>query len=176
MADRDIEQLVDGMYYRSEYAGGATWAPLRAITVRQPWAGMIFGYDRGTDMSEFLGMYVDPRKPIENRPWKTPYRGPLLIHAGTQVDEGFLRSEVLTDHPSGQLGVVLGVVHLVAICPDDRQCGHELTWGWEGQYHWILENPRLFDGPIPYRGRQSIYTITEPDVIAEITRQLGGTK
>jgi hypothetical protein len=134
---------------------------------------MIFGWDRGVEMSEFLGMYVDPRKPIENRPWKTPYRGPLLIHAGNEVDEGFLRSEVLTDHRSGQLGVIIGVVDLVAICPEDRECGYGMTWGHEGKYHWILENPRLLDRPVPYRGRQSIYLIREADVIANVARQLG---
>lgn len=42
----------------------------RAISVRQPWAWLIAnGY-----------------KPVENRDWRTRYRGPILIHAAKTVD------------------------------------------------------------------------------------------
>jgi len=40
-------------------------APWRALSIRQPWAYAIL----------HLG------KDIENRPWRTNFRGPLLIHA-----------------------------------------------------------------------------------------------
>lgn len=43
---------------------------LRAITIRQPWASLIAG-----------GV-----KTIETRPRSTSYRGPVLIHAGAEVD------------------------------------------------------------------------------------------
>jgi hypothetical protein len=39
---------------------------MRAICIRQPWAHFI----------------VKGFKDIENRSWKTNYRGPILIHAG----------------------------------------------------------------------------------------------
>lgn len=39
---------------------------IKALTIRQPWAHAIF----------HLG------KDVENRSWRTRYRGPLLIHAG----------------------------------------------------------------------------------------------
>lgn len=40
--------------------------PMSYLSVRQPWAHAI----------------VTGIKPIENRSWKTSFRGPLLIHAG----------------------------------------------------------------------------------------------
>lgn len=43
---------------------------MKALSIMQPWASMIvLGY-----------------KPVENRTWKTSYRGPLLIHAGKRFD------------------------------------------------------------------------------------------
>lgn len=41
-----------------------------ALSVRQPWAWAI----------------ISGGKTIENRSWTTPYRGPLLIHAGKAFD------------------------------------------------------------------------------------------
>ena len=38
---------------------------MKALSIRQPWAWLI----------------VCGHKPLENRSWPTPYRGPLLIHA-----------------------------------------------------------------------------------------------
>ena len=43
---------------------------VKALTVRQPWAwATIYG-----------------GKDVENRRWRTAYRGPLLIHAGKNAD------------------------------------------------------------------------------------------
>jgi hypothetical protein len=45
---------------------------VKALTLRQPWAwAAIYG-----------------GKDVENRRWKTRHRGPLLIHAGIDVDAG----------------------------------------------------------------------------------------
>uniref|UniRef100_A8GLP2 ASCH domain-containing protein n=1 Tax=Serratia proteamaculans (strain 568) TaxID=399741 RepID=A8GLP2_SERP5 len=41
----------------------------KALSVRQPWAWLI----------------VNGHKPVENRTWRTNYRGPLLIHASKGV-------------------------------------------------------------------------------------------
>ena len=43
---------------------------MRAISIRQPWAWLI----------------VNGYKPVENRDWKTTYRGHCLIHAGKMID------------------------------------------------------------------------------------------
>ena len=41
-----------------------------ALSIRQPWAWLI----------------VNGHKPVENRDWRTNYRGPVLIHAGKTKD------------------------------------------------------------------------------------------
>lgn len=46
---------------------------MKALSIRQPWAWLI----------------VNGHKPIENRSWRTAYRGPLLIHAA----QGMTRAE-----------------------------------------------------------------------------------
>jgi hypothetical protein len=43
---------------------------MKAICIHQPWAHFI----------------VKGFKDIENRSWKTKYRGPILIHAGVNVE------------------------------------------------------------------------------------------
>ncbi len=45
--------------------------PMATLSVRQPWAWLI----------------VNGYKPVENRDWKTLRRGPLLIHAGKEIDK-----------------------------------------------------------------------------------------
>jgi hypothetical protein len=49
----------------------AGWrSTVKALTIRQPWAwATIYG-----------------GKDVENRRWRTAYRGPLLIHAGKNAD------------------------------------------------------------------------------------------
>lgn len=60
--------------YRAHVAKGPdNWSDIRALTVKQPAAWAIF--HRGKD--------------VENRPWATKYRGPLLIHAGADVISDF---------------------------------------------------------------------------------------
>lgn len=47
----------------------------KALSVQQPWAWLI----------------VNGYKPVENRTWRTLFRGPTLIHAGLKADpEGYL--------------------------------------------------------------------------------------
>ena len=48
---------------------------MKALTVCQPYASLIVGWP---------GIAIEDIKQIENRNWKTSYRGPLLIHAGTR--------------------------------------------------------------------------------------------
>jgi len=45
--------------------------PVKALSIMQPWAWLI----------------VNGQKDIENRYWKTNYRGPVAIHAGKKIDK-----------------------------------------------------------------------------------------
>ena len=51
---------------------------MKTLSVRQPWANLI----------------VDDIKPIENRTWKTNYRGRIYVHAPAKIDDRGIISNV----------------------------------------------------------------------------------
>lgn len=117
---------------------------VKTLTIRQPWAWAIMaGY-----------------KTIENRTWRTSYRGPLLIHAATQyaTDDG--RAErvfsILGITPPTLLvrGCVIGCVELVDIIPVSSVSAD--PWAF-GPWCWVLESPRSFEIPIPLKGRPGLF-------------------
>jgi hypothetical protein len=119
---------------------------VKALTVRQPWAwAAIYG-----------------GKDVENRRWKTTYRGPLLIHAGKDADPGGAESLLWTmadPEAFGQpraawetRGAIIGLVFLTDILTDSAS-----RWAIPGRYHWALEFPSPIDPPVPYRGRPGLW-------------------
>jgi hypothetical protein len=112
---------------------------MKALTIRQPWGSLI----------------VAGAKTVENRSWRTNYRGPLLIHAGVRLDpvEGWRVAEVakLGDIPRGALIGVVEVVGCVRNSPS--------RWARPGQWHWELANPRPLPTPIPLRGRLGLFEV-----------------
>lgn len=132
---------------------------MKTLSVRQPWSWAIA---RGF-------------KPVENRTWSTPYRGPLAIHAGQRWDDSgdeALRFVVSTlraqgspvpptlqdELPLSGTGLVVAVVDLVDICGDgvhgECDCG---PWAATGQMHWRLANARPLAEPVPAKGRLGLW-------------------
>ncbi len=120
---------------------------MKALTLRQPWAwAAIYG-----------------GKDVENRRWKTAYRGPLLIHAGKDADPGGSESLLWTmadpeafGRPRAAWqarGAIIGLVFLADILTDSPS-----RWAISGCFHWMLEFPSPIDPPVPYRGRQGLWT------------------
>jgi len=121
---------------------------MKALTVCQPWAwAIIFGPKR-----------------IENRTWKTFYRGPLAIHAGKSKSH---LSETLNDGtatpPDLTFGAFLGVVELVDCVPVNEAPADPFA---EGPYCWLLEDPKPLPKPLPWRGAQLLWKA--PEQIATI--------
>ena len=140
---------------------------MKAITEKQPWASLMF-IDNG----------YDP-KDIENRTWKTNFRGRVLIHAGKTIlrpqqcnftdDQwdnirGDMRYNILHgDLPSG---AIIGSVEIVDCVinhpsiwaektPLDKQLEDKCIW------NWVLSNPIKFDNPIPCKGKLSFWDFDE---------------
>ena len=119
---------------------------MKALTIRQPWAYAIL----------HLG------KDIENRSWRTHYRGPLLIHAGTHRSSS--PSEMLAEHmrrpPSDESlrdlprGYIVGVVYL-----EDCVRNSKSKWADRGQWHWVLRKPRAIR-QVKCKGRLGTWTPT----------------
>jgi hypothetical protein len=104
---------------------------VRALSIQQPWAHMILHHG----------------KDVENRSWKTPHRGPFLIHAGKTIDKqalAMLRSrgfDIPDDLPTG------GIVGTAWItdCRSARECSSK--WAAGSGYCFMLRDAQ----PLPFR-------------------------
>lgn len=113
---------------------------MKALSVKQPWAYLL----------------VAGLKDVENRSWSTSYRGTLLIHASLRPDHGavrLLRSGLLAGRAQLDCGSLIGAVQLVDVIKTSRS-----DWAEKGCYHWLIEEPELFEEPIPMRGALGLWT------------------
>lgn len=132
---------------------------MRALTVRQPWAGAII--HRG--------------KSPENRTRNIAgsYRGPVAIHVALRHDYATVDRFIeiagwLDQHSTYGYGAFIGVVDLVDVHWSGMECSrcavpcheYELCSRWAQAYHHhlVLANPRPLPEPIPARGRLGLWT------------------
>lgn len=134
---------------------------MKCLSGRQPWFWALF---HGKD--------------IENRKKPTWHRGQLLIHASkgkyskaewVQVEEFCRKRGVIV--PSKKelvFGAIIGVVEIT-----DCKWGGSTdlpTWGMPNQYHYYLENPQIFQSPVPCLGQLSMWDI--PQIDEKVCQQL----
>lgn len=138
---------------------------MKTLTIRQPWAHLI----------------ASGAKPVENRLWRTSYRGRLAIHAGQRWDKGgatdyrvmlalrpFLALRQLPDpiDPAAHsdrfvFGAVIAVTRLVdchravGCCAPwgDPDVGDKPTW------HWVLTDVQPLREPVLARGAQGLWDV-----------------
>lgn len=128
------------------------WTPrlgyLPALSIRQPWCWLI----------------LNCGKDVENRDWKTNYRGPLLIHAGKQMDKDFPWGQLDTpdrnmpltkDYP---LGGIVGIATLVDVVTSSTS-----PW-FSGRYGFVLRDVQALPF-MPYSGALGLFPVR--DVAAE---------
>ena len=121
---------------------------MKALSLKQPWADLI----------------VSGVKPIENRKWKSSYRGPLLIHASKNPDkEG---AKWIVDHfpelkdliywTNHLKGKIIGQVNMVD-CVEE----HSSPWFF-GPYGFIFHSPCEWprEKAIPYKGLLGIFEVS----------------
>ncbi len=117
------------------------------LTIRQPWAWAI----------------VAGFKIIENRSWRTHYRGPLAIVASKSretIDEGeaFLRALGIEPPRAYSFGALLGAVELTDLqtLADFRRQpnGDDPFAVWP--FCWILRSPVRLDRPVACTGAQKL--------------------
>jgi hypothetical protein len=134
---------------------------LKALTVKQPWASLI----------------ASGVKDVENRSWRTSYRGFVAIHSSARLEEsemqeacdlmsGFVPrfSASLFRREHFPTGVVLGVGELVD-CVDRS----DSPW-FVGEFGFVIRNVVGFAEPIPCRGALSFWDPPER-VVAAIREQ-----
>lgn len=123
---------------------------MKTLTVRQPFAQLIC-----------MGV-----KDVENRTWKTNYRGTMLIHAAKEIDTKYCTTNQAQEpdklYVEGsellRRSVIIGCVDLVDIVTDSTSPWAISSENDKQVYHWVLANPRLFDYMITnVSGRLSLW-------------------
>ncbi len=138
---------------------------MKAISIKQPWASLI----------------IEGIKDIENRTWKTSFRGTVLVHATAKT--AGIPSELLTNEQWDSLhyciespfwmfelmagrytnSAIIGTVDIV-----DCVVNHPSIWAEKTDYenfnedpvyyNWVLSNPVKFDEPIlNVKGKLSLW-------------------
>lgn len=118
---------------------------LPALSIRQPWAWAIAaGY-----------------KPVENRSWRTNFRGRFLIHAGKQIDmsayrwmSGWMFSQE-TKSIDFRRGGIVGM-GTITDCVEDM----DSLW-FSGPFGFVIKDAQ----PLPYypvRGRLGFFEVDIP--------------
>lgn len=115
---------------------------MKVIVIRQPWAWLI----------------VNGLKDIENRSWRTRYRGPLLIQASTrkpskremEVFRVFARKRGAKLPDKFEFGGIVGRVQL-----DDCVDKSRSKW-FEGPVGWVVSKPKKLPFT-PLKGRLGLF-------------------
>ena len=151
---------------------------MKALTICQPFASLIVGGP---------GIYVGELKRIENRTWRTDFRGKILIHAG-KSHKWMPCIYEFDSRPKGMpFGALVGTADLVdclslgaldsllrnrdktyvsGLDPRDRRFAEHAQWMWclrnmhaAGPFLWLLEKVRRFEEPVPYPGAQGLFEV-----------------
>jgi hypothetical protein len=139
-----------------EFRVADTENDMKVIVIRQPWAWLI----------------VNGFKDIENRSWRTHYRGALLIQAsaGLPAKRKFQEIRLFALERGVELpkeferGGIVGMVHL-------EHCVTSSPSKWfEGPIGWVLSNAKRLPF-IPLKGRLGLF-----DPPREVLDQLVGVK
>jgi hypothetical protein len=117
---------------------------VKALTIRQPWA--------------FAILHLE--KDVENRVWRTHYRGPLLIHAAIHHEHQprELLAKYMSRPPSQEnlnelpRGCVVGTAELFDCVKNAKS-----RWADRGAWHWLLRNVRPIR-PVECTGRLGLWT------------------
>lgn len=133
---------------------------MKAITIRQPWAWAI----------------MNAGKDIENRSWKTNFRGRVAIHAsasmtreeyeeGCKSIRGRIQKIKIPAYEDMVRGAILGTVEIID-CVDDS----DSTW-FGGEYGFVLSRPKKLPEPIRCKGALMLWNVPR-NITSRINRSL----
>ncbi|MDD3465575.1 MAG: ASCH domain-containing protein [Campylobacterales bacterium] len=121
-----------------------TATPIKALTIRQPWAYLIFNGAKCSDIGN---------KDIENRTHFKKHRGLTAIHTSKKVDmdaydhlvEQGIKLPPASELPCGQ---IIGTVNIVDCVKE-----HASRWKEKGTWGYVLEDARELDNPVACKGQ-----------------------
>lgn len=114
---------------------------MKALSIKNPWGFLI----------------AKGWKDVENRTWRTHYRGRILIHVSKKLDpiykDIFFKSryqlsddqfdEMILELNNASTGCIIGEVDIVDVVEN-----HPSVWSAKGQFQWVLKNPILYESKI----------------------------
>lgn len=125
---------------------------MKALSIRQPYAWLI----------------VNGHKDVENRTWRTGYRGPVLIHAGKTYPKGDHADDYSLWAPQGfppyradMLGGIVGIATIIGCVTSSSS-----RW-WIGPVGFTLADARPLPKLIPCKGELGFFDVP-PDVLAQL--------
>jgi tetratricopeptide (TPR) repeat protein len=111
-------------------------------------------------------------KDIENRNWKTDFRGTIAIHASTKVTQvnGLLKKDKVKQVKSGdfEYGAIIGLADIESISIYGRE--HETNPHAFGPYCWKMTNGRFLKNPIPMMGKLGLVYLSD-EITASVLSQ-----
>lgn len=135
---------------------------MKTLSIKQPWASLI----------------AHGVKNIENRTWKTNFRGRIYIHASTKgvsdfqfsLDQTIALNDIYTEDFEFTKSAIIGEVDIIDcvinhesiwsehIEPDDQLLKDVLGRDPKPIYNWVLANAVLYDEPIlNVKGKLSLW-------------------
>lgn len=123
---------------------------MKVLSIRQPWAWLI----------------IHAGKDIENRTWKTNFRGPVYIHASLTLDVSAMRSLETLCYPNPipkerdfARGEIIGTVEVV-------DCVTESNSPWfAGPFGFVLKNPKPISPTFKIPGRLGFFEMPEVKLV-----------
>lgn len=111
--------------------------PAKVLTIKQPWAELI----------------MTGRKDVENRTWRTEYRGVLWIHSAKEPDlAAWLEHRGELGPGADSSGLIVGSVVLI-----DCVKGFDSEWAMPDHWHWVIRGARRLRTPVPARGKMGVW-------------------
>jgi hypothetical protein len=131
---------------------------MKALSILQPWAWLI----------------VSGLKDIENRSWRTEFRGRFLVHAGksyTRADHELYRERfrvecsIILPPRFEELarGAIVGQAELV-------DCVRQHPSKWKDPHSWgfVLANAKALTEPVLYRGQLGFFEISHAAGVVDL--------
>jgi hypothetical protein len=123
---------------------------MKTLSIIMPWPLLIMNYG----------------KDVENRSWKTDYRGRILVHVSKKPHPNYrdifnhvffpnLTEEEWREINREWCGCIIGSVELV-----DCVQNFKSPWAEKGMWHWILRDPIPLENPVPVRGSLGLWEYT----------------
>ncbi|MFE4671051.1 ASCH domain-containing protein [Streptomyces sp. NPDC056723] len=131
---------------------------MKALTIKQPWAGLIAHGDKTT----------------ENRTWVLPERHVgtrILIHAGAAYDNTARHLGNELDAWQLTPSAIVAVATLTGCHFSDGLCC--TPWGEPGVYHWTLDDVVVLPEPVPAKGALGLWTPDGETVNAALRQETG---